>query len=161
MKLQTDYIRNLIFGTEDALVSTVGVLFGVASSGKYTPTQTILTGLIVIAVESISMGVGSFLTEESVHEIDKTTHKDNSLIGAGIMFLSYFLAGMATIAPYGLIQTGVAKYVSVGIALVLLFLLGLIPKRRAKDGARMVIIAGLAILVGFLIGRFDTFGILF
>ncbi|KKS14240.1 MAG: hypothetical protein UU72_C0051G0009 [candidate division WWE3 bacterium GW2011_GWB1_41_6] len=51
-----EYFRNLLFGAEDSLVSTVGVLFGVASSSAYTQQQILVTGLIVIAVEALSMG---------------------------------------------------------------------------------------------------------
>jgi VIT1/CCC1 family predicted Fe2+/Mn2+ transporter len=143
---------------EDALVSTVGVLFGIATSGQYTAAQTVLTGLIVVAVESLSMGTGSFLSEESVHEVarEKDRHKDNSLTGATIMFFSYFLAGAATVAPYAFLEVNAAKFVSVGIATALLFVLGLVPKRRARDGVKMVLVAGCAALVGYLIGQVDA-----
>lgn len=154
MKIQTDYLRNLIFGVEDALVSTAGVVFGVASSGKYTPSQTILTGLIVVAVEALSMGVGSYLSEESVHEVEKK-HTDNPVVGALIMFFSYLLAGTAAVAPYALMAPSTAKYASAAISIVLLFLLGLLPKRSLRDGLRMVIVAGLAIAIGYAIGHLD------
>jgi len=154
VKIQTDYLRNLIFGVEDALVSTAGVVFGVASSGKYTPSQTILTGLIVVAVEALSMGVGSYLSEESVHEVEKK-HTDNPVVGALIMFFSYLLAGTAAVAPYALMAPSTAKYASAAISIVLLFLLGLLPKRSLRDGLRMVIVAGLAIAIGYAIGHLD------
>jgi len=153
-KIHLGYFRNLIFGAEDSLVSTVGVLFGVASTGEYSTRQIIITGLIVIAVEALSMGAGSFLTEESLEEIDgKKFSKDKPYLEGIIMFFSYMIAGFVVLFPYIFIPVQNAKFVSVAFALVSLYLVGYIPRRNYKSGLRMLIIAGLAILVGFIIGE--------
>ena len=57
------YLRNFIFGVEDSLVSTVGLLAGVAAGGV-SSAVILTTGLVLIEVEGFSMGLGSFLTEE-------------------------------------------------------------------------------------------------
>ena len=65
--VSASYIRNFVFGVEDSLVSTVGLLSGVAIAGveqKYI----FITGLILIFVEAFSMAVGSFLSEESAEK---------------------------------------------------------------------------------------------
>lgn len=156
MKLHPDYFRNLIFGAEDALVSTSGVLFGVASAGNYTPKQIILTGFVVVAVEALSMGAGAFLTEEQVHEINKN-HKDKTVIDGLIMFFSYLLTGLAVMVPYLLLSVETAKVASIFLTLAMLFVLGIFPKRNIKDGLRMTLVAGGAILIGFLVATFvDT-----
>ena len=49
---------------EDSLVSTVGLLSGVAVA-NVPMTTILLTGLILIFVEAISMAAGSFLSEYS------------------------------------------------------------------------------------------------
>src|SRR3989338_1201910 len=153
-KIHVGYFRNLIFGAEDSLVSTVGVLFGVASTGEYSARQVIITGLIVIAVEALSMGAGSFLTEESLQELDgEKIHKDKPYIEGLIMFLSYVIAGFIVLSPYLFIRIEVAKFVSVIFALLSLYLVGYLPRRNYKSGLRMLTIAGLAILVGFIIGE--------
>ena len=59
------YMRNLIFGAEDSLVSTVGLLSGIAIGGV-PKSAIILTGIVLIFVEAFSMGVGSYLSEYSV-----------------------------------------------------------------------------------------------
>ena len=52
------YFRNFIFGVEDSLVSTVGLLSGVAIAG--VPSRTILlTGVVLILVEAFSMAAGA------------------------------------------------------------------------------------------------------
>ncbi len=61
------YLRNFVFGVEDSLVSTVGLLSGVAAAGVETKT-IVLTGVVLIIVEALSMAVGSYLSEYSVEE---------------------------------------------------------------------------------------------
>lgn len=153
IKIHPDYFRNLIFGAEDALVSTVGVLFGIASASNFTLKQIMLTGLVVVTVEALSMGAGSFLTEESVHDLEKG-HTDNPVIGGLIMFLSYFLTGLIILTPYLFFTIPIAKMVSVLLTLLMLFVLGILPTRDVKDGIRMVIVAGAAILIGYGVAYF-------
>lgn len=153
MKLKIDYFRNLTFGAEDSLVSTVGVLFGVASSGQ-SRGAILTTGLVVIVVEALSMGIGSYLTEESAHELEiAKNHDDNPVIGGVIMFFSYFFAGFIPLLPYAFFELSTAKIISVLFALGALFLLGFLPTKNVLKGARMLFVAGLAVLFGFLIGE--------
>jgi VIT1/CCC1 family predicted Fe2+/Mn2+ transporter len=53
---KTIYLRNFIFGVEDSLVSTVGLLSGVAVAGVASRT-ILLTGVVLIFVEAFSMAV--------------------------------------------------------------------------------------------------------
>src|SRR3989338_11461472 len=87
------YFRNFTFGVEDSLVSTVGLLSGVAVAD--VPRMTILlTGIILLLVEGLSMAVGSFLTESSVEEYTQAQGLTRKNIVSGIiMFFSYFVAG--------------------------------------------------------------------
>jgi VIT1/CCC1 family predicted Fe2+/Mn2+ transporter len=95
------YVRNIIFGVEDSLVSTVGLLSGIAVA-KVTNRTIVLTGLVLIFVEGFSMGVGSLLSEHSVEQLElKGEAKlETSAGGAVAMFLSYFAAGFIPLAPY-------------------------------------------------------------
>ena len=63
-------IRELVFGMEDGMVSTLGSVTGIAAATG-DPFTTILAGLVIVAVESISMGVGSYLSSKSVRSIDE------------------------------------------------------------------------------------------
>lgn len=152
-KLHPDQFRNLMFGAEDSLVSTVGVLFGVSTALHSRPT-ILLTGLVVIAVEALSMGAGAYLSEISTQELTK---KKASLkpIGDGIiMFFSYLITGFIPLLPYLFFDIETGRIVSVSLTVVALFVLGFIPGKKVKAGLRMVVIAGIAIFVGYLIGRF-------
>ncbi len=150
-KISPDYFRNIIFGAEDSLVSTVGVLFGVASAGQATEA-IVVTGLVVIVVESLSMGAGSYLTETSTHKLDaENKHTDIPFVDGIIMFLSYFVFGFIPLVPYMLLPPETAKFASVIIALVTLFILGYVPTRSMRDACRMAIVAGFAVVFGYVI----------
>lgn len=153
-------IRNIIFGVEDGLVSTVGLLSGIAIAGVARST-ILLTGFVLIAVEAFSMGVGSLLTEHSVEEYE--TGREGSFrkpfLGGIVMFVSYVLAGLVPLLPYVFSASGGALYWSVGLSLVALFMLGFFAARRFKvhplrQAVEMFIIGGLAIVVGVVVGRF-------
>ena len=151
-KLSTDEMRNFIFGAEDSLVSTLGVLFGVASAGTFSKTQIFITGLITIVVEAMSMGAGSFLSESSANELDGAkNHKP--VIDGVIMFFAYFVFGFIPLTPYLLLETNTARYVSITATIITLFVLGYIPSKKAKSGLKMAMVAGFAALVGFTIAH--------
>ncbi len=63
-------IREVVFGMEDGMVSTFGAVVGIAAttSNQFT---VILAGSILIGVESLSMAVGSYLSNKSEKEIDE------------------------------------------------------------------------------------------
>ncbi len=63
-------IREVIFGAEDGMVSTLGAITGIAA-GTGSSKIVLLSGLVIIAVESISMGIGSYLSNKSVIDLSK------------------------------------------------------------------------------------------
>lgn len=66
----TSVFREVIFGMEDGLVSTMGAVTGIAAA-SHDHFIVVLSGVIIIAVESISMAVGSYLSTKSEKEIDE------------------------------------------------------------------------------------------
>ena len=164
-KLQkTTYVRNFIFGVEDSLVSTVGLVSGVAAAGVDRATIFVI-GVILIFVEALSMGVGSVLTETSIEEF--VLHKSNGArlprVGGLIMFISYFLAGFVPLSPYLFFSVERAFPAAICASLAALFILGYMSARKfganaRKSSLRMLILGGLAIFagtaIGFLLKRF-------
>lgn len=63
-------IREVVFGMEDGMVSTFGAITGIAAATQDHFT-IVLAGLVVIAVESISMSVGSYISSKSERAIDE------------------------------------------------------------------------------------------
>ena len=151
------YMRNFIFGAEDSLVSTVGLLSGIVSAG-IIQKEVITSGLILIFVESFSMSVGSFLsertTEEHYHDFKRA--ESRTIPAAFIMFLSYLFFGLIPLFPYIIIDKQ-AFLLSILASLFTLFLLGFISAKilktkLLKTAIRMVTIGGLAICIGVIMG---------
>lgn len=157
------FIRNVVFGIEDSLVSTVGLLSGIAVVG--VPHAIILmTGFVLIFVEAVSMAAGSYLSEESASEYEEgeTDSEVRSALGAATMFVSYVLAGLVPIAPYLVAEGNTALAWSIGLSLAFLALLGYAQARLSRLPAfsralRMLFLGGFAIVVGVVVGR--LFGI--
>lgn len=63
-------LRELVFGLEDGMVSTLGAITGIAAATANHFT-VVLAGFVIIAVESISMAVGSYLSSKSVRAIEE------------------------------------------------------------------------------------------
>lgn len=151
IKLNSTYVRNIVFGAEDSLVSTVGVLFGMATA-ETDLKQILLVGLLVIMVEAVSMGAGAYLSEKSEEEISLSVVAKSSVSGI-LMFFSYTIAGFLTLLPYLFFEISLARYISIIVALVGLFLVGFIPSKKLSSGIRMLVVAGSAIAVGFIVGK--------
>ncbi len=154
-RLDRDYIRSSFFGIEDSLVSTTGLIAGMAV-GTQDAKLVILAGLVGVAVEAVSMAAGEFLSEETTHDLDKRD-KANPAVGGLIMFVSYFAAGMLPLLPIMLLPKSYSLYVSVCAALVGLFTLGLIKgnitrKNPLRSGIEVLIVGGVAAGIGLLVG---------
>jgi VIT1/CCC1 family predicted Fe2+/Mn2+ transporter len=65
----TNVLREVIFGMEDGMVSTLGSITGIAI-GSNSQSVVILAGIVIISVESISMGIGSYLSNRSQEEME-------------------------------------------------------------------------------------------
>ncbi len=152
-------IRNFTFGVEDSLVSTVGLLAGIAIA-DLPRSSIVVTGLVLIFVEAFSMAVGSLLSEQSVEEYE--IHKEVSLTkpmgAAAVMFFSYVLAGLIPLAPYFHSASTSTVVMSVVFTLFSLFLLGVFNAKMFhvrvwRDGLLTLIMGGIAILVGIIVGQ--------
>jgi VIT1/CCC1 family predicted Fe2+/Mn2+ transporter len=159
MERKSDFVRNFIFGVEDSLVSTAGLVSGIAVAGVGT-REVILSGIVLIFVEAFSMGVGALLSDNSADEYRarRELPLSRSLAGSAVMFLSYFLAGSVVLLPYLLLDRETAFWSSIAISLGALFVLGAISARLSgtslgKKGATMLLVGGAAIALGIVVGQ--------
>ncbi|MEK9175409.1 MAG: VIT1/CCC1 transporter family protein [Patescibacteria group bacterium] len=153
------YLRTFVFGVEDSLVSTVGLLSGVATAEISSKTIFIM-GIVLIFVEAVSMAAGSFLSEYSAEEYESQGEVSprNSLLSGIIMFVSYFISGFIPLFPYMVMNISVAFWISICLSLISLFLLGVLRAkisnlRPLHYGIQMSAIGGIAILVGVIVGN--------
>ena len=60
-------MRDAVFGTQDGLISTLGVLTGIAA-GTQNADAVVIAGFVIVSVESLSMAAGSYLSSKSQRE---------------------------------------------------------------------------------------------
>ena len=155
--LNENYLRSSLFGFEDALVSTTGMVVGI-SAGIDDKSIILLASLVTIAVEAISMGAGEFLSEEAVEELEKEKVKRSKpFFGAVIMLFSYAFGGMIPVLPVVILPQGTAIIPTIVFAFTGLFILGYVKGKVVKIGPlrsalEMLTIGGLAALIGVLVG---------
>jgi vacuolar iron transporter family protein len=159
MKINEDYLRSALFGLQDGLVSTTGVVVGI-STGVSDKAIIILAAFVAVSVEASSMAAGQYSSEKAVHQMDKEgKHTDSLIIGAIIMFISYLLAGLIPILPILFFEQNGATTMSVISAFVGLFLIGLIKGyvvkyKPLRSAAELFIIGAIATTIGLLVGHY-------
>ena len=158
MNIHEDYLRSIFFGFQDSLVSTTGVIAGV-SAGTLNKDLVILAGIVTITVEALSMGAGQYQSEKAVHQMDTTgKHTDSLLAGALLMAGSYFIGGLVPVVPIVLFQLPTSSYISIGAALIGLFILGylkahLVKVNPIKSALEVFILGGITTAIGVIVGR--------
>lgn len=157
-EIHEDYLRSIIFGFQDSLVSTTGVIAGV-SAGTNHKELVILAGIVTITVESLSMGAGQYMSEKAVHQMDKTgKHTDNLYVGGTLMALSYFIGGLVPLVPIMIFNLPLSATLSVFFALFGLLILGylkahIVKVNPLKSAIEIFILGGAATLIGLVVGR--------
>jgi len=157
-----DSIREIVFGLEDSLVSTLGAITGIAF-GSNSTYIVILSGLVLIVAESTSMAAGSYLSSKNAFEAENGFHhaKSRKLPRSGraalVMGVSYFIGGFVPLTPYFILPINQAVYPSVILTVVSLFLVGTwtatyTKRSKLKSGLEITGISLFAALVGYLIG---------
>lgn len=168
-----ELVREIVFGLEDSLVSTAGTVTGIAA-GSGDQKIVVLSGLVLVAVEAISMAAGSFLATESAQEVDDRRAPGRSShvlqargrriasvrpsTAAFFMGTSYVFGGVLTLFPYLFFPLGVAVALSLGLAALALFSVGvwkasLAGTSRLRSGVQMLGVSLVAGAIGVLIGR--------
>lgn len=157
--IHEDYLRSMLFGLQDGLVSTTGVVVGI-TTGIHDKPIIILAALVAVTVEATSMAAGQYSSEKAVHQMDKSgKHTDSLILGSLIMLLSYFFAGFIPIFPILLLDLSIAPYVSVILSFLTLFTVGyikgkLVEHHALRSAIEMFIIGGVSTAIGLIVGHF-------
>lgn len=157
--IHEDYLRSIVFGFQDALVSTTGVIVGVAT-GTGNRDVVLLAGVITILVESLSMGVGQYMSEKAVHQMDKSgKHTDNLFLGGTLMFVSYFLGGLIPLSPMVFFDVTTAIAITILASLFGLFVLGylkakIVDVNPLKSAVEILLLGGITTAIGIVVGNY-------
>jgi len=157
--LHEDYLRSLMFGLQDGIVSTTGVVIGI-STGVNNKDIIVLAALVAVMVEASSMAAGQYSSEKAVHQMDKTgKHTDNLYIGALIMFVAYLIGGSFSIIPTLIFDQPIARILAIISSFVGLFIIGyikghLVEHRPLRSAIELFIIGSVATIVGVAVGYY-------
>lgn len=157
--IHEDYLRSLMFGLQDGVVSTTGVVIGI-STGVENKAIIILAAFVAVAVEATSMAAGQYSSEKAVHQMDKTgKHTDSLVLGALIMFFAYLLGGAFPILPIVLFPEEIFRILAVISAFAGLFLIGflkghVVEHKPLRSAMELFAIGSIATIVGVIVGYF-------
>ncbi len=97
------YIADLIYGTNDGILTTFAVVAGV-SGGNLSSSAVLIVGVANLFADGLSMGVGNYLSiraHESALEAQGLPEQEASPIRHGLAtFLAFAIAGAIPLVPY-------------------------------------------------------------
>lgn len=156
-KLNVDYFQSAMFGINDALVSTTGVIVGV-SAGTGDKHVIVLAGIVTILVEALSMGAGEYLSDKSAHQLQGNFSLRVPLTSGLVMLFSYVLGGMVPLLAVMLLPVSISWLVAIVASLTGLFILGYVKGKLTRlsplrGALEVVIIGGITTAIGLIAGK--------
>jgi vacuolar iron transporter family protein len=148
------YIRDLVYGANDGVITTFAVVAGV-TGGTLQPIAVLVLGIANLLADGLSMGVGNYLgirSDERVREAQRLPELEAFPIRHGIAtFLAFVAAGAVPLVPYVVPGTATNRFASSTIlSLAVLFIVGAARSRVGsgkwwRNGLEML---GLGAIVG-------------
>ena len=163
-KILGRYIKDIIYGANDGIVTTFAVVAGSVGAGLSVRVILIL-GFASLLADGFSMGAGNYLGSRSEREVmraDGVAYSKSVVTPAFLTFFSFILDGSIPLLPFifgggesfglGIATTGAALFI-VGSSLGALVL----HRHWALWGLEMLLIGGtastIAYGIGYLIGK--------
>lgn len=153
------YLRDLVSGATDGIVTTLAIVVA-ASAAQMEPRVAIILGLANLGADGLSMGASNYLALKSeLHQVGASVAEEKPWRHGGATFAAFVLAGAIPLAT--LVAPPVPGLSTAHLA-VLLSALALAGagaararftlQRRWAAGLEMLVVAGLAALVAWLVG---------
>jgi VIT1/CCC1 family predicted Fe2+/Mn2+ transporter len=148
------YIRDVVYGANDGVITTFAVVAGV-TGGTLAPITVLVLGFANLLADGLSMGVGNYLgirSDERVREAQELPEQEAFPIRHGVAtFLAFVTAGAVPLAPYVVpaITTGHFA-LSTALSLTVLFVIGAARSRVGAGSwwANGLEMLGLGVVVG-------------
>jgi VIT1/CCC1 family predicted Fe2+/Mn2+ transporter len=147
------YIRDLVYGANDGVITTFAVVAGV-TGGTLQPVVVLVLGVANLLADGLSMGVGNYLgirSDERVREAQQLPEQEAFPIRHGIAtFGAFVAAGAVPLVPYLFSGVGNRFVLSTILSLTVLFVVG---AARARVGTGTWLTSGLEMLgLGAIVG---------
>jgi VIT1/CCC1 family predicted Fe2+/Mn2+ transporter len=122
------YIRDLVYGANDGIITTFAVVAGVAG-GSLSTRAVLIVGVANLLADGLSMGAGNYLgirAEEGSRELQGLPEAEANPARHGLAtFVAFVAAGVLPLAPYFASATPHVLFAtSVGVTLAGLFGVG-------------------------------------
>ncbi len=126
--LAQHYIRDLVYGANDGVITTFAVVAGV-TGGTLQPVAVLVLGVANLLADGLSMGVGNYLgirSDERVREKQELPEQEAFPIRHGIAtFIAFVTAGAVPLVPYVIAGAATNRFAwSTVLSLAVLFLVG-------------------------------------
>lgn len=148
------YIRDLVYGATDGVITTFAVVAGV-TGGTLAARTVLILGVANLLADGLSMGVSNYLairSEERVREANGDAVPDSRPARHGLAtFAAFVAAGAVALVPYLFPRPAVGRFVvASALSLVVLFVVG---AARSRVGAGRWWTNGLEMLgLGVIVG---------
>ena len=167
LEIARHYVRELIYGANDGIITTFAVVAGVAGGGLSLRVVLII-GAANLFADGLSMAVGNYLSirsHESVLETQDLPQEEASPFRhAGATFLAFVVAGALPLMPYMIPMLPIDRFVlSIAFTFLAMFVVGatralIANVRWWKAGLEMsglgVVVAALAYASGGVAAAF-------
>ena len=154
MGIARHYIRDLVYGANDGVITTFAVVAGV-TGGTLQSRAVLVLGVANLFADGLSMGVGNYLgirSDERVREAQRLPELEASPIRHGIAtFTAFVAAGAVPLLPYVVPGSPTNRFTaSTILSLAVLFIVG---AARSRVGSGNWWRNGLEMLaLGFIVG---------
>jgi VIT1/CCC1 family predicted Fe2+/Mn2+ transporter len=154
------YLRDLVYGANDGIITTFAVVTGVAGAALPVRTALILGGANLLA-DGFSMGASNFLAIRSDEAARLAAGEDPAepfpLRHGAATLLAFLLAGSIPLLPYALAPEPLRLRMAVGATLATLFVVGALRSavtrlRWWRAGAEMLAVGAVAAAVSYAVG---------
>lgn len=166
------FIRDIVFGTNDALLTNIGIITGFTAS-LVSNRLIILAVIVDIFTSAFAMSIGTYLSRTSEDDylnlslqkqtkltVDKALA--NPFVAAGVMWVVYVVSGFIPLLPFffGLAPADAAK-AAVVLGAATFIVVGLFKGRvtgtsLGRSALQFFLLGGAAALIGYGIGSFAS-----
>jgi VIT1/CCC1 family predicted Fe2+/Mn2+ transporter len=161
LQITRHYVRELVYGSNDGIITTFAVVAGVAG-GNLPPAVVLICGAANLVADGLSMAVGNYVSiraHESVLEAQGLPEEEASPVRHGLAtFASFVLAGALPLLPYLVSDLPGDRFTwSIAATLIALFAVGALRSLIAgvrwwAAGLEMSVLGGVVALAAFWSG---------
>lgn len=163
-ELARHYLRDLVYGANDGIITTFAVVSGVAGA-SLAPRTAVILGVANLLADGFSMGASNFLairSDEAVRAARGEPVREPFPLRHGIATVGAFVAaGSVPLAPYVLAAPERRFAVAIVATLVTLFAAGALRALVTRlrwwvAGGEMLLVGALASAISYGIGHVIT-----